>query len=364
MLLFSRGHRLNIPLPATRTILTVVVAVLCLGQSPAAQNVTHALFGRYIDALRQQIGIPGISAAIIRAGASAPEWSQGFGLARIEDAVPMRPDTPLPIAGLSQSIGAALTFRHCIATGEVTLADLVQRWSPNFPEGRATFADVLAHRQNGTYAYRPERFASGLTRAVEECADRPYANVVFDEVIAPLKMEFTVPGADVSVSNSNVQLIFPSGDLRRFNQVLLGLARGYRVDANRRATLSDYRPSATTLSAGDGLISSASDLAIFEAALDRGFVVPRRLLEDLAWRRHAGGVTGYGWFVQQVNGKSVIWQFGEERDAYSSLMIKLPQDGLTLVLLANSDGLTRLFPLANGDVTVSPFAAIFFNLLG
>jgi hypothetical protein len=46
------------------------------------------------------------------------------------------------------------------------------------------------------------------------------------------------------------------------------------------------------------------------------------------------------------------------------MIIKLPDHGLTLILLANSDGLTAPFPLANGDVTVSPFAKIFFSLLG
>jgi hypothetical protein len=34
-----------------------------------------------------------------------------------------------------------------------------------------------------------------------------------------------------------------------------------------------------------------------------------------------------------------------------------------LILLANSDGLTAPFPLENGDITVSPFANIFFSLL-
>jgi hypothetical protein len=75
---------------------------------------------------------------------------------------------------------------------------------------------------------------------------------------------------------------------------------------------------------------------------------------------------GYGWFVQQVSGRKVVWHFGLEPNAFSSLVIKVPAEGLTLILLANSDGLTGPFrrDLESGDVTVSPFAKIFFSLLG
>jgi CubicO group peptidase (beta-lactamase class C family) len=348
-----------------RIALSVLLAVLWFGQAPAAQtvNVTYSLFERYLEALREQTGIPGLTGAIIRSGATRPEWSQGFGVARTDRSVPVTPDTPMPVGGLSQSIGAALVLRHCVDSGYVTLDDRVQRWSPQFPDLTATFGDVLSHRQGSAYVYHPERFASGLTRAIEECADRPYANVVFDQVIARFVMEYSVPGGDVATSGSLVRQIFPSPDLRRFNDVLLTLAPGYRVDANRRATAAEYRPGATTLSAGDGLIASATDLAIFEGALDRELLVSQDLL-NVAWRRRPGGPTGYGWFVQQVNGKRVVWQYGEIRNAYSSMMVKLPDSGLTLILLANSDGLAARFPLANGDITVSPFATIFFSLLG
>jgi CubicO group peptidase (beta-lactamase class C family) len=345
--------------------LAILLAVLCFGRAPAAQtvNVTYSLFERYLEALREQTGIPGLTGAIIRSGATRPEWRQGFGVARIDRSVPITADTPMPVAGLSQSIGAALVLRHCVDAGHVTLDDRVQRWSPRFGDMTATFGDVLSHRQGATFAYNPDRFASGLTRAVEECAGRPYANVVFDQVIGRFVMEYSVPGGDVATNGSLVRQIFPVPDLRRFNDVLLALAPGYRVDANRRATAAEYRPGGTTLSAGDGLIASAVDLAIFEGALDRGLLVSPDLL-DTAWRRRPGGPTGYGWFVQQVNGKRVVWQFGEIRNAYSSMMIKLPDSGLTLILLANSDGLAARFPLANGDITVSPFATIFFSLLG
>jgi CubicO group peptidase (beta-lactamase class C family) len=334
---------------------------MALGQQPAGQNLTYALFERYVDALRQQAGIPGMAAAIVRDGRSAPEWEMGFGLATIEGAIPVTSTTPFPLADLSGNIGSALVLRHCVDSGEVDFTDLVRRWSPNFTEPGATFADVLAHRTSGSYAYRPERFASGLTAAIEECGDRPYAILAFEQVIARFAMGDTAPGGDVAINGSAVRLIFPTPELARFGRVLQSAAAAYRIDSNRRATRSIYR--APTLSAGDGLVASVHDLAIFEAALDSGALVRRETL-NMAWTRQPGSPRGLGWFVQQVSGRRVIWQFGRVRNAYSSLMVKVPDAGLTLILLANSDGLTAPFPLEDGDITVSPFARVFFSLIG
>jgi hypothetical protein len=49
-------------------------------------------------------------------------------------------------------------------------------------------------------------------------------------------------------------------------------------------------------------------------------------------------------------------------NASSSLVMTLPRRGMTLILLANSHGLVRPFPLADGEVSVSPFARLFLSL--
>ena len=72
--------------------------------------------------------------------------------------------------------------------------------------------------------------------------------------------------------------------------------------------------------------------------------------------------TGIGWFVQTYNGETIYWQFGTIPGAYSSLYLKVPGRHLTLILLANSDGLSEPFPLQNGDVTSSLFARTFLKL--
>ena len=115
-------------------------------------------------------------------------------------------------------------------------------------------------------------------------------------------------------------------------------------------------------------ISSSSaprPVRLIASGFDDGEKRPETL--GAAWspqigRDHALLPYGIGWFVQSYNGEPVVWQFGQTENASSSLMITLPSRGLTLILLANSDGLTKAFPLSAGDVSVSPFARVFLGL--
>jgi len=58
-----------------------------------------------------------------------------------------------------------------------------------------------------------------------------------------------------------------------------------------------------------------------------------------------------------------VWHFGVARGAYSSLILKVPNKHVTLILLANSDRLSAPYTLENGDVTQSVFARLFLRLV-
>jgi hypothetical protein len=40
---------------------------------------------------------------------------------------------------------------------------------------------------------------------------------------------------------------------------------------------------------------------------------------------------GLGWFVQSYNNERLVWQFGVVKDAYSGLILKLPDRNITLI---------------------------------
>ena len=150
----------------------------------------------------------------------------------------------------------------------------------------------------------------------------------------------------------------------RYNDVLARLTTSYAVAAPGQATATAH--AVATLTPEGGLVSTVRDFAQFDLALRKGILLRPETLER-AWTpaTGAGGQPlphGLGWFVQQYNGERVVWQFGASPDASSSLVFTVPARRLTIILFANSDGLVKLFPLAAGDVTVSPFAKVFLRL--
>lgn len=68
-----------------------------------------------------------------------------------------------------------------------------------------------------------------------------------------------------------------------------------------------------------------------------------------------------GWFVQQHEDKRLIWHYGLSNE-YSSLILKVPEDNISLILLASGEALSAPFDLGFGDVLKSPFASIFLRL--
>lgn len=342
-------------------LLACAVLVAASGRSTGAQvqNLNFALFERYLESLRLQTGIPGISAVIVQDGRIA--WEAGLGLADVERNIAARPDTPYPIADLTQTF-AALLILQCAERGTLELDDPLARWSI---AADGTIYQTLAHATSpsgGGFRYDPERF-SLLTSAVDACGGAPARRRVATEVFDRLGMIDSVPGSDLAEPSPTALTVFLESQLERYSSVLSRVAVPYRVDRRGRAVRSSVR--ATSIDASTGLISSARDLARYDAALDDGVLLEDDALRTMWSNVAPGGAvrpTGLGWFVQHHNGQQLIWHFGYMPDAYSSLILKVPGRRLTLILLANSDGLSAPFDLSRGDVTSSLFAATFLRL--
>jgi CubicO group peptidase (beta-lactamase class C family) len=338
-----------------RISVVAVLALALLVPRTQAQSLTTGLFDRYLDALRQELGIPGLSAAVVQNGNVV--WERGFGLQDVAQAVPATPDTPYPIANLSETIGATLLLRECVDQGRADLSDRVIRWIP-YPDNTTTLSQVLSHTSStGTYGYDPVRFGV-LNGVVSECSGVSYTKAVANDLLERLAMSSSIPGRDAlrpPMANE-----FPEATIAAYNSVLGRMATPYRVDSvTGKATRSDY--TSPDLDAATGMISSAHDLARFDAALSDGALVSPELL-SVAWQPSPRRPTGLGWFVQTSDGEKLVWHFGVAKDAYSSLILKVPSRGLTLVLLANSDRLASSLNTAQPDVTQSIFARLFLKL--
>jgi CubicO group peptidase (beta-lactamase class C family) len=338
---------------SAKVVLAGSLLALLAGVGPAsAQTLTFSLFERYLDSLREQAAIPGMSFAVIENGEVR---GRGLGKQDVESNISATQDTPYSIAGLSQTFGAAMLLRTCLEGDSLELSDRVVRWVPQYPDRAATVVQLLTHTATGQFAYDLDRFA-GLTDVIDECADVSYAQALTSTVLDPVGMASSAPGRSFDGTTG-----LNESARSRFEAVVQRIAPAYRVD-RARATRVEM-PSAR-LSAASGIISTVMDLARFSQALDSGSIVTATDLQA-SWtqaRVHGEPVpTGLGWFVQNYNGEALIWQFGQVNDGHSALFLKLPARGLTFIALANSDGLTAPYNLQNGDARNSPFAALFLK---
>ncbi len=319
----------------------------------------------YLDALRQQAAIPGMSAALVRDGVVL--WEKGYGFQNVATRLRATPDTPYMVGEAAGSLAAVLLLQ-CVEQRHLELDRPLGQYGIQVPDGNATLRQVLSHTnldpEAEPFLYNPERF-SQLARVMERCAPQPYRKSVAHRILNRLAMVDSVPGTDLKDPDVELQEgLFEPFELERYRRVMTRLATGYKVDSRGRAEVTQVPP--TPVSAVGGLVSTVRDLAKLDGALDADLL----LLEETtaqAWQpvvhRGAAMPTGLGWFVQTHRGQRVVWTFGVVPNAYSSLIIKLPERNLSLILLANSDRLNTPFMLQQGDLMRSLFAQLYLTLV-
>ena len=352
----------------------LVVSAIVAGSAISAQSLvrTTALpapdqvlstFGTYVEALRVQTGIPGMVGAII--GDTDLLWAQPFGHRDLASSDVMRTDTPFQFDGLTQLVTSTLVLQ-CVDQGTLRADAPIGTFTPSSSYASSTVAQVLTHTTgaagNLNFSYDTARLEA-LKFVIESCSRMTFRQA-FTKGLQRLGMMDSVPGPDAPHTElSNADVAAPS-DASRYQSILFRLPTPYIVDASNTPAVTSY--GVKTLGAAYGLISTIYDFAKFDLALKHD-VLLRRDTRTAAWSNPVntnGQVLphGMGWFVQNYNGEPVVWQFGTS-PVSSSLLITLPNRNVTLLLMANSDGLAKPQSLSAGDVTVSPFARVFLGLV-
>ena len=179
----------------------------------------------------------------------------------------------------------------------------------------------------------------------------PFARALQQRVIARLGLTHTAPNpqsASFSATGHNLAAFEAN------------FARGYpSTDSGHRLTAYPH-----SFSVSAGLTASALDVAAFSMAMDRNALLMPQT-KALAWTpavSPAGDTLPYalGWFSTRYEGVRVVWQYGLWT-AISSLLLKVPDRELTLVILANTDGLSAPYRLGGGQLEGSPWAREFLD---
>jgi CubicO group peptidase (beta-lactamase class C family) len=298
--------------------------------------------------------IPGAQIAVIKDGELV--WSEGFGLADVEQQVPVTPLTRFRIASISKSL-TAVGLALLVQEGRVDLDQPVQRYVPYFPVKRwpITVRQVAGHVA-GIRHYNPGEFEMM----------RRYASVRDGlSVFADDSLLFE-PGTRYSYSSYGFNLISAVIEGASGEEFLPFMERRVFGPMGMTRTLPDYPDSIIPWRvrgyvhamgtspaqnapyvdnsykwAGGGFLSTAEDLARFGRNLLDGKLL-RPETRDLLWtsqKLRDGKETGYGigWgTTRDAAGRRRVGHTGGAMGGTSNLII-YPDQHLVLALTVNSD---------------------------
>jgi serine beta-lactamase-like protein LACTB, mitochondrial len=334
------------------------IAILSLMVLPAAgraqESQTVQRARRLIADTMKALGVPGASVTVMRGGTIV--WSEGFGLADLEQQVPATPRTVFRIGSVSKPLTAA-ALGILIEEGKVDLDAPVQRYVPSFPVKRwpITVRQVAGHLA-GIRHYREGEFES----------QKHYATVLEGLAIFSGDSLLFEPGSRYQYSSYGWNLVAAviegaSGEpflgyMQRQVFDRAGMSNTYpefadsiipyRADfytyqeAQRRMVNAPYVDNSYKW-AGGGFVSTTEDLARFgQAMLSGGLLKPetvRTLWTSL--RTTTGKETGYGigWgIVAESFGRRRIGHTGGAMGGTATLQI-YPDQQLIVAILVNSD---------------------------
>jgi CubicO group peptidase (beta-lactamase class C family) len=307
---------------------------------------------RRLDQIRRDLSIPGLGVSISRDQQIVV--TQGLGLADVENNVAPTGTTSFHLASLTKTYASTLLMQ-LVEEGKVDLEDPVSKYGVTLASpGTVRVRHLLTHTSEGvpgsSFSYNGDRYQL-LENVIRQASGRSYGELLVERILRPLHLSQTAPNVQDTVNFSLMGL-----DREAF---LRNLAKPYALNAAGQIVPSAY-PS--LFGAAAGLISSASEVAEYSMAIDRdAFLRPdTKELVFTPARSNSGQAIPYGlgWFVQSVGGQRIVWHYGLWT-ANSSLIVKALDKRITLVVLANSDRLSQPFPLARGDLMVSPVAREF-----
>lgn len=323
----------------------LVLALLMLLVLPFAR--ADALDERIAREMKRR-QVPGLSLLVLRDGKVIKE--KGYGLANIEHAVPVTPDTVFQSGSIGKTFTAALVLLLA-QDGKLSLDDPVSRHLANTPPAwdKITIRHLLNH-------------TSGLGDPYDRLDLRK--DYLDDELIA---LEATIPvlfapGERYSYSNMGYHLLgfianraggkFYGDQLRERIFAPLGMgtriiseadivphrAAGYRLSNGKLRNHEWVSPRLNTTADGS-LYLTARDLAKWDQALYRDKIL-NASQRAASWTPTTlnGGATadyGYGWEVEKRNGRRLI-AHGGAWQGFRSQFLRFVDDRLTVIVLANS----------------------------
>lgn len=351
---------------------------LTLAAPLAAEEQDFESFAEFLEQFRIESGTPSLSAVIVKDGEIA--WEGYFGTYDDEGERPTRAETTYKIASVTKPI-ASIAILAAMGAEDLSLEtpmsaddgwkDLCEYFittpipfmsggedrhgnpiAPMDCERPTTVIDMLRMRANGAeFVYNPIAFAR-IDRAITGAGGRDLRTIVRERVANPAGMENTALGWRD-----------PEG-----GAALRYLAEPFHVVDGRAVKQplpdDDFRAAA-------GIIANPRAIAAFDMAFDTGGLLfgpdePQlgegAFLEEFATEPIGPlGDYRFGWFLEDWDGKRLMWHSGWNERQYSALYLKVPAQRLTLIVMANTEAIWWGNSLVKAEVIESPIARRFLE---
>ena len=336
-----------------------------------AEDNPYDAFGAFLEDFRKQSSTPAMSALIVKDGEIA--WEAYLGWSDDEGDEPTSPETTYYIASVTKPIAATAIVAESL-DGGIDL-DIPMRkdakWDdmcefmlttkiPFMSGGEDAFGNPIApmdcakattlgqmldmRANDDAFVYNPIAYAR-IDRAIEGAGGRPLRDIVRERALEPAGM-------------ANVGLGWRDP---KSGAALRHLAMPHHV-VDGRITKQPYPDD--DFRAAAGMISNPRALAAFDIAFDAGKIVPLEHRANLVERPVDAALGDYrsGWWLEDYKGHRLVWHSGKDDRKYSAIYLKVPDQDLTLIVLANSEAIwNEGSSLVMAKANLSPVARRFLE---
>jgi CubicO group peptidase (beta-lactamase class C family) len=343
-------------------LLCLFALALAAASGVAAQQKTlspekRAQIEKSVSSFMSANSVPGIGAAVVLDG--EPVWSAGFGMSDLEDSAPVTSATLFRLGSISKPI-TAVAVLQLYERGRLDLDAPVQKYCPAFPkkDWPITSRELLGHL-GGIRHYNSDGKGDIPEDSARHFSSMEESLQIFaaDPLVAKPGAKFnystygyTLLGCVLEGAASEKYLDFVKKNVFQlaameqtqaddFFAVIPHRTRWYHRDKAGVVRNAGVLDSSYKIPGG-GLISSADDMARFEAAIlaDRLVKRPTRELMWTSLKTEDGKPTGYGlgWGILNKFGIHIVAHTGGQQGTSTAFAL-VSERRAGVVVLANMD---------------------------
>jgi hypothetical protein len=261
-----------------------------------------------------------------------------------------------------------------VEQGKLDLDEPVSRYSSDFEGDSVRIEHLITHTSAGTpgesFRYDGNRYGY-LAAVIEKKTGKTFTEMVVETFFEPLGMTQSVPYHEIVEESDKWTASLGKERLDRYRENLTMFAQPYTYYGAGEIVHTTY-PMPQYNGASAGILSTVVDMAKYDAAIDRHVLIGKATQEK-AWTPFVANdgkrlPYGLGWFVMDQHGHELVWHTGDWGSGFSALLLKIPDENVSLILLANSEALIE-HQYAVGEVMVDDvvrnvFACSFLDLWG